>query len=57
MTPAAILESALYVDDLDRAETFYSEVLGLVRIAKAEGLKCELCASRSHASFTLHFAD
>ncbi|MGN6467563.1 MAG: VOC family protein [Rhizobiaceae bacterium] len=37
MTPAAILESALYVDDLDRAETFYSEVLGLVRIAKAEG--------------------
>jgi catechol 2,3-dioxygenase-like lactoylglutathione lyase family enzyme len=37
MTPAAILESALYVDDLDRAETFYGEVLGLTRIAKADG--------------------
>lgn len=37
MTPAAILESALYVDDLDRAEAFYGETLGLTRIAKAEG--------------------
>jgi catechol 2,3-dioxygenase-like lactoylglutathione lyase family enzyme len=37
MTPAAILESALYVDDLDKAEAFYGEVLGLARIAKAEG--------------------
>jgi catechol 2,3-dioxygenase-like lactoylglutathione lyase family enzyme len=37
MTPAAILESALYVDDLDKAEAFYGEVLGLTRIAKAEG--------------------
>ena len=37
MTPAAILESALYVDDLDKAEEFYGEVLGLTRIAKAEG--------------------
>jgi catechol 2,3-dioxygenase-like lactoylglutathione lyase family enzyme len=37
MTPAAILESALYVDDLDKAEAFYGEVLGLARIAKAKG--------------------
>lgn len=37
MTPAAILEAALYVDDLDKAEEFYGEVLGLTRIAKAEG--------------------
>ncbi|MBN9075684.1 MAG: bleomycin resistance protein [Rhizobiales bacterium 65-79] len=37
MTPAAILESALYVDDLDEAEAFYGEVLGLTRITKAEG--------------------
>jgi catechol 2,3-dioxygenase-like lactoylglutathione lyase family enzyme len=37
MTPAGILESALYVDDLDKAEKFYGEVLGLTRIAKAEG--------------------
>jgi catechol 2,3-dioxygenase-like lactoylglutathione lyase family enzyme len=37
MTPAAILESALYVDDLDKAEAFYGEVLGLARITKAEG--------------------
>ena len=37
MIPSAILESALYVDDLDRAEAFYGGVLGLARIAKAEG--------------------
>lgn len=37
MTPAAILESALYVTDLDAAEAFYADVLGLERIAKVEG--------------------
>jgi catechol 2,3-dioxygenase-like lactoylglutathione lyase family enzyme len=37
MTPAAILESALYVTDLDAAEVFYAEVLGLERIAKVDG--------------------
>lgn len=37
MQPAAILESALYVTDLDAAEAFYGEVLGLERIARAEG--------------------
>ncbi|MCO6391643.1 glyoxalase/bleomycin resistance/extradiol dioxygenase family protein [Aliihoeflea aestuarii] len=37
MTPSAILESALYVDDLDAAETFYAEIMGLERIAKVEG--------------------
>src|SRR5690349_21337944 len=37
MTPDAILESALYVGDLDKAEEFYGETLGLTRIAKAEG--------------------
>lgn len=31
------LETCLYVDDLDRAETFYSEVLGLTLYAKAAG--------------------
>ena len=36
-SPAAILESALYVDDLDAAEAFYGETLGLERIAKVEG--------------------
>ena len=36
MQPSAILESALYVTDLEKAEAFYSEVLGLGRIAKAE---------------------
>ncbi|MFN3766092.1 MAG: VOC family protein [Aliihoeflea sp.] len=35
--PAAILESALYVDDLDAAEAFYRDVMGLERIAKVEG--------------------
>jgi catechol 2,3-dioxygenase-like lactoylglutathione lyase family enzyme len=37
MTLAGILESALYVDDLDKAEAFYGEVLGLTRITRAEG--------------------
>jgi catechol 2,3-dioxygenase-like lactoylglutathione lyase family enzyme len=37
MTAAAILESALYVDDLDTAEVFYGEILGLTRITKADG--------------------
>lgn len=36
MTPSGILEAALYVDDLDRAEAFYGGVLGLERIARAE---------------------
>jgi catechol 2,3-dioxygenase-like lactoylglutathione lyase family enzyme len=33
MQPSAILESALYVTDLDAAEAFYGEVLGLEKIA------------------------
>jgi len=37
MTPSAILESALYVDDLNAAERFYREVLGLSVIARAPG--------------------
>lgn len=37
MTPSGILESALYVDDLDAAETFYAEVMGLRQIAKVDG--------------------
>lgn len=32
MQPSAILESALYVTDLDAAEAFYAEVLGLEKI-------------------------
>jgi len=37
MTPSAILESALYVTDLDAAEVFYRDVLGLNLITKAPG--------------------
>lgn len=37
MTPSAILESALYVTDLDAAETFYGEVLGLSVITRVDG--------------------
>ncbi|GGA57955.1 bleomycin resistance protein [Nitratireductor aestuarii] len=37
MQPRAILESGLYVDDLDAAERFYRDVLGLEIILKAEG--------------------
>jgi catechol 2,3-dioxygenase-like lactoylglutathione lyase family enzyme len=36
MSPSAILEAALYVDDLEAAEAFYGGVLGLERIAKVE---------------------
>lgn len=34
MQPSGVLEAALYVDDLDRAETFYMQVLGLERISR-----------------------
>lgn len=37
MTPAAILESALYVTDLDAAEAFYSDLLGLECVGKVAG--------------------
>lgn len=37
MTPSAILESALYVDDVDAAEAFYANVMGLERIVKVAG--------------------
>ena len=37
MQPASILESALYVTDLDAAEAFYGGTLGLDLISKAEG--------------------
>lgn len=37
MIPSGILEAALYVDDLGRAEAFYAGVLGLERIALVEG--------------------
>lgn len=33
--PQAILEAALYVDDLDAAEAFYGDLLGLDRIMRA----------------------
>ena len=34
MKPSAVLESALYVTDLEAAEVFYADVLGLPVIAK-----------------------
>lgn len=37
MTPSAILESALYVTDLDAAEAFYRDVLGLERLTHVDG--------------------
>jgi catechol 2,3-dioxygenase-like lactoylglutathione lyase family enzyme len=37
MQPRAILESALYADDLDAAEAFYTGILGLTVIRKAPG--------------------
>lgn len=37
MTPAGILETVLYVGDLDAAERFYRDVLGLEPFSKAPG--------------------
>ncbi|MEO9339540.1 VOC family protein [Mesorhizobium sp. SB112] len=37
MQPTAILESALYVSDLDAAEGFYADVLGLKLLGKVDG--------------------
>ena len=37
MTPSGILESALYVDDLDKAEAFYRVVMGLEVLTKLDG--------------------
>ena len=37
MRPSAILEAALYADDLAAAEAFYGGILGLPVIGRAEG--------------------
>ncbi|MEM9970225.1 MAG: VOC family protein [Pseudomonadota bacterium] len=37
MTPDAVLETALYVDDLDAAHAFYGGVVGLEEVTRAEG--------------------
>ena len=37
MKPAAVLESALYVEDLQKAEAFYGGILGLDLVGKVEG--------------------
>lgn len=34
MTPTGILETALYAEDLDAAEAFYRDVLGLERLSR-----------------------
>ena len=37
MTPLGVLETTLYVDDLDQAEAFYTRVLGLELDSKETG--------------------
>ncbi|TIO87088.1 MAG: glyoxalase/bleomycin resistance/extradiol dioxygenase family protein [Mesorhizobium sp.] len=37
MIPSAILESALYVTDLQAAEQFYRDIIGLEALGKVEG--------------------
>ena len=37
MAPDGILETALYVDDLDAAESFYGNLIGLKKIAEVAG--------------------
>ncbi len=36
MTPTGILETVLYAEDLDAAETFYRDVLGLERMTRVD---------------------
>ncbi len=47
-----LLETAVYVDDLDKAEQFYGAVLGLPKIFTEPG---RLLVFRSHESFVLLF--
>jgi catechol 2,3-dioxygenase-like lactoylglutathione lyase family enzyme len=37
VTPSGILETVLYVADLERAEIFYRDVMGLTFVSKAKG--------------------
>lgn len=37
LTPDGILEAAVYVDDLDRAQAFYGDVLGMELILRMDG--------------------
>ena len=37
ITPQAVLETALYADDLEAAAAFYSDVIGLVEHSRADG--------------------
>ncbi len=37
MQPPRVIETCLYVDDLEKAEEFYTRVLGLTVCAKGEG--------------------
>lgn len=37
MSDPAILETALYADDIDAAEAFYRDVIGLERVLKKDG--------------------
>lgn len=49
---SGVLETAVYVDDLDKAEGFYARVLGLPKIFTQPG---RLLAFRSHESILLVF--
>jgi catechol 2,3-dioxygenase-like lactoylglutathione lyase family enzyme len=49
---SGVLETAVYVDDLDKAERFYAGVLGLPKIFTQPG---RLLAFRSHESILLVF--
>jgi catechol 2,3-dioxygenase-like lactoylglutathione lyase family enzyme len=49
---SGVLETAVYVDDLDKAEHFYTRVLGLPKIFTQPG---RLLAFRSHESILLVF--
>ena len=42
-----VLETAIYVDDLDRASRFYEELFNLARIAEDERLRAYSVAGRS----------
>jgi catechol 2,3-dioxygenase-like lactoylglutathione lyase family enzyme len=46
LQPPSVLESSLYCPDLDGAERFYRDVLGLEVVARQVGATCSCAAAR-----------
>jgi len=44
---SGVLETSLYVDDLERADRFYGQILGLVKIFSVPGRQLAFCCQES----------